>query len=141
MTIKERIQEILKERSISSVRLEQDLGFGKGYISKLDKASPSVENILKIADYLNVSIDYLLGKTNSSYVQLEGLSNYDFDSISGTLIPKKINYNYDPINFLRNQNVVKLSEDSIDIAAHYSVSAPEVQEMIRMLLKYSERRS
>lgn len=141
MTIKERIQEILKERSISSVRLEQDLGFGKGYISKLDKASPSAENILKIADYLNVSIDYIMGKTNSSYVQLEGLSNYTYDPVTGTLILKKNIQNQDPVNFLRTQNMVKLSEDAIDIAAHYSASAPEVQQMIRMLLKYSEHQS
>lgn len=82
-----------------------------------------------------------MGKTNSSYVQLEGLSNYTFDSVTGTLILKKNIQNQDPVNFLRTQNMVKLSEDAIGIAERYSASAPEVQEMIRMLLKYSEHQS
>ena len=60
MTIKEKIQKILKHKGISAAQLETDLGFAKGYISKLDKSYPSSENIVKIADYLNVTTDSLL---------------------------------------------------------------------------------
>lgn len=60
MTIKDRVQSILKEKNISAQKAENDLEFAKGYISKLDKASPSVEKIAKIAEYLGVSIDLLV---------------------------------------------------------------------------------
>lgn len=60
MTIKERIQALLKLKDISAVQMEKDLGFAKGYISKLDKASPSSEYILRIADYLGVTTDSIL---------------------------------------------------------------------------------
>ena len=35
MDLKERIQELCKRKNISMNQLEQELGFGKGYISKL----------------------------------------------------------------------------------------------------------
>lgn len=60
MGLKERIQELCKKRNISMNQLETDLGFGKGYISKLGKSTPNVLKIQKIAEKLNVSVDYLM---------------------------------------------------------------------------------
>ena len=60
MDLKERIKELCKEKEISLNKLESDCGVAKGYISKLDKSSPSVATIQRIAEYLDVSIDYLL---------------------------------------------------------------------------------
>ena len=41
-------------------QLEQELSFGKGYISKLGKSTPNVTKLQKIADYFNVSLEYLI---------------------------------------------------------------------------------
>ena len=41
-------------------KLETDLEFGKGYISKLGKSTPNVTKLRKIADYFGVSLDYLI---------------------------------------------------------------------------------
>ena len=41
-------------------QLETDLGFGKGYVSKLGKSTPNAIKIQQIADYFNVSVDYLM---------------------------------------------------------------------------------
>ena len=60
MTIKERIQSVLKERGISALQLENDLGFARGYISKLDKASPTADKLLSISDYLKICVDEIL---------------------------------------------------------------------------------
>ena len=60
MTIKERIQRLLKEKGVPAVQMENDLGFARGYISKLDKASPTADKLLKIADYLQVTTDQVL---------------------------------------------------------------------------------
>lgn len=58
--MKERIKELCKLNGISMNKLEDILGFGKGYISKLNESTPNSAKIKKIADYFNVSVDYLL---------------------------------------------------------------------------------
>lgn len=60
MGLKERIKELCKKYGISMNQLETDLGFGKGYISKLGKSTPNAIKIQQIADYFNVSMDYLM---------------------------------------------------------------------------------
>lgn len=61
MNIKERIHELAKARGISIPRLEEELKLGNGTISRWSKSSPSVSKLLPIANYFNVSIDYLIG--------------------------------------------------------------------------------
>ena len=65
MTLKERIQTLCKEKKISSLQLEKALGFGSGYISKLGKSTPNASKVQLIADYLGVSVDYLMTGDNS----------------------------------------------------------------------------
>jgi DNA-binding helix-turn-helix protein len=60
MSIKERIQSLCKETGITSKELESQLEFGKGYISKIDKSAPNTSKIQKIANYFNVTVDYLM---------------------------------------------------------------------------------
>ena len=60
MNLKERIQDLCKKTGISMNQLETELGFGKGYISKLGKSTPNAAKIQKIADYFEVSVDYLM---------------------------------------------------------------------------------
>lgn len=70
MSTKDRIKELCAKNKISVNKLETDLGFGTGYVSKLDKSTPNTAKIQKIADYFNVSIDYLLtGEENSFIVE------------------------------------------------------------------------
>jgi Helix-turn-helix. len=63
MRLLENIQFLCKERDISIPRLEKELGLGNGAIYKWEKSSPSIDKLQKVAEYFNVSIDYLLGKT------------------------------------------------------------------------------
>ena len=60
MELKERVKELCKQHNVSMNKLEEQLGFGKGYISKLGTSKPNTENIRKIANYFTVSVDYLL---------------------------------------------------------------------------------
>ena len=60
MDMKERVQELCKKNSISVSELEKTLGFGNGYISKLGQSTPNTYKIKLIADYFNVSIDYII---------------------------------------------------------------------------------
>ena len=56
----ERIRDTAKTKGYSVNRLEQELGFARSSISKFNRNTPSAEKIQQIADFLNVSVDYLL---------------------------------------------------------------------------------
>lgn len=55
-----KIKAICKKKNIRISQLESDLGFAKGYISKLSKSSPSIDNAMKIARYLDVDVKELV---------------------------------------------------------------------------------
>ncbi|HEM3171202.1 helix-turn-helix domain-containing protein [Streptococcus suis] len=61
----EKIKELCKKQGISLNQLEDKLGFSQNYIYSMKKGNPKVENLQKIADYFNVSTDYLLGRTDN----------------------------------------------------------------------------
>lgn len=58
--MKERIKSLCKSHGISMNKLEETLGFGKGYISKLGSSTPNTAKIKQIAAYFNVTVDYLM---------------------------------------------------------------------------------
>lgn len=60
----DRIKKLTNERKMTIAELERKLDFGQGSISKWQKQSPSSERLQKVADYFDVSTDYLLGRTD-----------------------------------------------------------------------------
>lgn len=59
-----RIKELANERKMTIAELERKVDFGQGSISKWAKQSPSSERLKIVADYFDVSTDYLLGRTD-----------------------------------------------------------------------------
>lgn len=64
MDLRERVKELCKKNGTSMNQVEIDLGFGKGYLSKLGESTPNAKKIQKIADYFGVTVDYLLTGNN-----------------------------------------------------------------------------
>lgn len=56
----EKVKAICKERKIPISRLEKDLGFGNGYIRSLKEGKFPSDRLKAIANYLEVTIDFLL---------------------------------------------------------------------------------
>ena len=56
----ERVKAICKERKIPISRLEKDLGYANGYIGQLRKGVFPGDRLQEIADYLNLSIEYIM---------------------------------------------------------------------------------
>ena len=56
--ILENITKLLKDRTIAE--LEREVGFGNGTIRRWEDSSPSIDKVQKLAEYFNVSIDFLL---------------------------------------------------------------------------------
>ena len=72
MDLKERIKELCKVNGVSMNKVESDLNFGKGYISKLGKSTPNASKIRQIADYFDVTVDYLIsGKESSQGIEVK----------------------------------------------------------------------
>lgn len=64
MVFCERVRKLIDERKITVNRMRTDLGLGVGTFATWEKRGtiPNGETLDKIADYFNVSVDYLLGK-------------------------------------------------------------------------------
>ena len=66
MTIGEHIMLLRKQKGFSQSALGKEIGTSGDIIGRYERniMMPSVEVIMRIADILNVSIDFLVGKTN-----------------------------------------------------------------------------
>lgn len=64
MNVKEKIHNLAREKGISIPKLEEELKLGNGTISRWNKSSPNISKLLPIAQYFNVSTDYLIGNSN-----------------------------------------------------------------------------
>ena len=54
---------LCKGKGISISKLEKETGLGNGTVVRWEKSSPSVENVKKVADYFQVSVDYLISQS------------------------------------------------------------------------------
>lgn len=62
-----RLKEIRKSKGVSQLKLAMALNTNQNTISRYEtgEREPGINELIKIADYFNVSIDYLLERTNN----------------------------------------------------------------------------
>ena len=60
MGLYEQIRDIAKSKGYSINRLEKELGFARSSINKFNKNIPSVDKLQQIADFLGVTLDFLM---------------------------------------------------------------------------------
>ena len=78
MGLYENVKEAAKAKGYSINRLEKELGFARSYISKFKNITPSADKIQKIADFLDVTSEFLLnGKESGSESALNAKDNRD----------------------------------------------------------------
>lgn len=65
-----RLKELRKKKGISQLRLATDLNTTQNTISRYEtgEREPGIDELIKIADYFNVSVDYLIGRTENSKI-------------------------------------------------------------------------
>ena len=61
MDLYEKIKELAAQRKVSISRLEEELGFANASLKRWKTSNPGADKLTKVADYFNVSVDYLLG--------------------------------------------------------------------------------
>lgn len=65
MSLVERIKTLCKEKKISIAELERKTGISNGQIRKWDITTPGVDKLVAIANYFDISVDYLLGRSEN----------------------------------------------------------------------------
>ncbi|MBS0937651.1 transcriptional regulator [Lactiplantibacillus plantarum] len=63
MEIYSAIKDIAKTKEVSIYRIEHDLKLTNGAISKWDKSIPAVNSLQSVANYLGVTITFILDKS------------------------------------------------------------------------------
>ncbi|AXJ12467.1 helix-turn-helix domain-containing protein [Streptococcus pluranimalium] len=79
----ERIKTLAKSRGYSISKLEENLGLSKNAIYAIKRNQPSAERLQEIANYFNVSTDYLLGRTDNPRIATDNKSS---DPVEAQLI-------------------------------------------------------
>lgn len=71
-----RIKNIAKSKNISIAELQTKCGLGKNAINQLSDSQEGMKskNLYAIADYLNVSADYLLGRTENQEINSNNIN-------------------------------------------------------------------
>lgn len=61
-----RLKELRKRRGISQLKLALDLNMNQNTISRYEnlESEADYETLIRFADYFDVSLDYLLGRSN-----------------------------------------------------------------------------
>ena len=63
--VADRIRLLVKDKNMSMKQLLIDVDLGKNTMSNFKTSMPKADNLAKIADYLDCSVDYLLGRTDN----------------------------------------------------------------------------
>ena len=61
------LKQIRKERRLTQLKVAMDLNISREALSHYEngKREPSIDMLIKMSEYFNVSIDYLLGRTEN----------------------------------------------------------------------------
>lgn len=66
------IRRLCKERGKTLFSLEQECNLANGSINKWDRSSPSISKVIAVADALDVSVSYLIGKHKEKPTPVSG---------------------------------------------------------------------
>lgn len=127
----ERIAKLRKQRNLSQYDLAERLGFSRGKLANYEQGSrqPDYDTLQKIADYFEVSTDYLLGRTNIPDGSVE-LNEDNFDSLEeiNKLVKK---YGIEQMGFFDIEEWKSLGPDDVRL----------VEEHFKMIVKLAKERN
>ena len=97
--------EILQKRNITAYQIAKETGISQGLMGEYKKGLkvPTTQNLIKIADYLNVSIDLLLGRETKQ--KIASISPDESDSNKNRLM-----HNYNKMNDKAQEHIADYSD-------------------------------
>lgn len=67
----DRVDGLINEHSMTRAELERKIGLSAGSIRNWNKSIPSGDKLKKVADFFNVTTDYLLGREENTKKRLD----------------------------------------------------------------------
>lgn len=66
----DRFMQTLQSKKLTAYKVAKETGISQGLMNEYKNGIklPTVQNLIKIADYLDCSVDYLLGRTDNPEV-------------------------------------------------------------------------
>lgn len=70
MILNQRLKSLRLQNNVTQQKVADALGVTVGNVQKFEygTAKPKLENVIKLADFFNVSLDYLVGRTDNPKV-------------------------------------------------------------------------
>ncbi|MFN6687560.1 helix-turn-helix domain-containing protein [Enterococcus gallinarum] len=106
MSIVDRVKVLAAEKQITLAELERKLNFANSSIRRWDERTPGADKIQKVADYFDVSADYLLGRT-------EKRRYYDLTEKDERDIQKELEL---IIEDMKNSDAIAFSKDTEELS-------------------------
>lgn len=75
MSLYDRVVYLAKKQGKSLNKLSEDVGLSKNAIYSWKTSSPKSDTLEKVADYFDVSVDYLLGREKKDHPEETDLNN------------------------------------------------------------------
>ncbi len=104
-----KIKFVAKSKSIKINQLLEDIDLNYNTMSNMRASMPRADNLAKIADYLNCSVDYLLGRTDNP---IKTVSSNDFSN--STITNSTVGTNSAKIT-VHNTEKSELSEQAAEL--------------------------
>lgn len=83
LTLFERISYLAKKRDKSLKEVAEELGLSRNAIYQWKTSSPKADTLQKVAEYFDVSVDYLLGREEkTSLAEKYGVFAFDGEPVS-----------------------------------------------------------
>lgn len=136
----DRICELIRKKGLSISAVEKQLGFGNGAIKRFEKNSPSIDKVISLSNFLNVSIDYLVyGK---DHLNNTNISNSNIvDHSNGTITINSSSASKEPKTETKNvpeQTVINETTKEL-IEVFESLPTRERVRLLNMVYDFEEQ--
>lgn len=134
------IKTLCKEKNISITSLIENCNLSKGFIYEMEKRNktPLVDKVEAIANYLNCSIDYLLGRTDNPNMQSST------NNISGSVTNSAVVQGTNNANLIINNEKIpehKLSKQAIELLKIFNdLNVREQTELLSLAFEIESRK-
>ena len=83
------LKELREDRSVSQKQLAEAIGVSQQSINKYENHNiePDIETLIRIADYFETSVDYLIGHSAIRH-KIECLTTYDLNAQESNIVKK-----------------------------------------------------
>lgn len=119
MGLYENVKKAAKNKGYSINKLEKELGFARSYIGKFKTITPSADKIKKIADFLDVSSEYLLAGDEKNPDSLTDKDNRDIKKDLDSIMDKLKSGDNGPASYdgeALSPEAMELFRDEVEIA-------------------------